>query len=213
MEFGFGIAKEISEEAEKCPEDIILDGEDVDCMEWAFDLLKRGDDDLRKLPYRERLGQLDEVIRFYFDGTGIRMVRFAEGTKAKQALFAVLKEEGAEGVVFKNQNAIYTPGRPASGGDQLKYKFYETASVLVSQQNSQRSVAMQLFDGKDWIDVGNVTIPANHSIPPVGAVIEVRYLYAYLGGSIYQPVYLGERDDVDKDECTLDQLEYKAQTV
>jgi hypothetical protein len=30
-----------------------------------------------------------------------------------------------------------------------------------------------------------------------GSLVEVRYLYAYPGGSLYQPVYLGERNDVD----------------
>jgi bifunctional non-homologous end joining protein LigD len=58
--------------------------------------------------------------------------------------------------------------------------------------------------------VGNVTIPANHSIPAKGAIVEVRYLYAYPGGSLFQPVYLGKRDDVDMRACTVSQLKFKA---
>jgi bifunctional non-homologous end joining protein LigD len=49
------------------------------------------------------------------------------------------------------------------------------------------------------VSVGNVTIPVNFDIPRVGSVVEVRYLYAYPGGSLYQPVYLGARTDVDVD--------------
>ena len=59
--------------------------------------------------------------------------------------------------------------------------------------------------------VGNVTIPANCEIPQKGDLVEVRYLYAYKGGSLYQPTYLGKRSDVDEDECVLNQLKYKAE--
>ena len=41
-------------------------------------------------------------------------------------------------------------------------------------------------------------------------MVEVRYLYAFRErGSIYQPVYLGERSDIPADDCTVDQLKYK----
>ena len=38
----------------------------------------------------------------------------------------------------------------------------------------------------------------------------MRYLYAHPGGSLYQPVYLGPRDDVDREDCRLSQLKYKS---
>ena len=60
-----------------------------------------------------------------------------------------------------------------------------------------------------WLSVGNVTIPANHEIPEEGDVVEIRYLYAHRGGSIYQPVYLGKRGDIDICECTTAQLKFK----
>jgi len=45
----------------------------------------------------------------------------------------------------------------------------------------------------------------------MGTLVEVRYLYAFReSGSIYQPFYLGERDDIPAEECTVDQLKYKA---
>jgi bifunctional non-homologous end joining protein LigD len=57
---------------------------------------------------------------------------------------------------------------------------------------------------------GNVTIPANHSIPRVGEVVEVQFLYAHRESDVLvQPVYLGKRDDVDADECRVSQLKYK----
>ena len=39
----------------------------------------------------------------------------------------------------------------------------------------------------------------------------VKYLYAFSeSGSIYQPVYLGKRNDIPAAECVTDQLKYKA---
>lgn len=58
--------------------------------------------------------------------------------------------------------------------------------------------------------VGNVTIAPNQPIPKAGAVVEVRYLYSYPGGSLFQPVCLGLRDNVDPAACTIDQLKYRA---
>ena len=35
------------------------------------------------------------------------------------------------------------------------------------------------------------------------------YLYAFKGGSVYQPVLLGTRDDLTPADCTMKQLKYK----
>jgi bifunctional non-homologous end joining protein LigD len=74
---------------------------------------------------------------------------------------------------------------------------------------------LSLFDASvgDWVDVGNVTIPPNKEVPAVGALVKVRYLYAFKGGSLYQPVYIGERDDIAKSACTLSQLKFKAEAA
>jgi bifunctional non-homologous end joining protein LigD len=112
-----------------------------------------------------------------------------------------------------------TAGRPNSGGDWLKFKFTESASCCMLEVNSgKRSVRMGLLDtskrtdvikGQPMISVGNVTIPPNHEVPAAGDIVEVEYLYAYKGGSIYQPVYHGKRTDLDINACTTDQLKYK----
>ena len=111
--------------------------------------------------------------------------------------------------MFKQLSAPYTPGRPNSGGSQLKHKFVATLSAVVAKVNVQRSVQLRLLNHEGWQVVGNVTIPPNHSIPGVGAIVEVRYLYAYPDGSLFQPVYLGERSDVGVEECVVSQLQFK----
>ena len=106
--------------------------------------------------------------------------------------------------------------RPNSGGPQLKFKFVETASFIVTSHNDKRRVTLGLYgtgkESQNLQPAGNVNIPPNQDIPQIGSVVEVRYLYAFReSGSIYQPFYLGLRDDIPADECTVDQLKYKAE--
>ena len=41
-------------------------------------------------------------------------------------------------------------------------------------------------------------------------MVEAKYLYAYPGGSLYQPGYLGKREDIEPAACTVSQLKFKA---
>ncbi len=118
-------------------------------------------------------------------------------------------------MVFKEIDAPASPGRPNSGGAQLKYKFVETASFIVIGINAKRSVRLGLYDlhadGPELVCSGNVTIPPNHPMPAMKDVVEVKYLYAFReSGSVYQPVYGGKRDDIPRNECLTTQLKYKA---
>ena len=191
----------------------IIDGEMVGETFFAFDMLQYGASDLRTRHYKQRYVMLSACI-----GEGSEALRCAELAYLaddKARLCARLKREGKEGIVFKSLDAPYTAGRPNSGGSQFKWKFVDTCSALVSHINKQRSVALSLFDAAkgEWVGVGNVTIPANHEVPPVGAVVEVRYLYAYRGGALYQPFYLGVRDDLEREDCKLSQLKFKAEAA
>lgn len=130
----------------------------------------------------------------------------------KIEIYEELRATNREGVVFKDMDAPYSPGRPNSGGPQLKFKFVESASFVVTGINAKRSVTLGLYDGDKLVSAGNVTIPPNHPIPAVGEVCETRYLYAYReSGSIYQPVYQGRRDDIPPSECVVEQLKFKSE--
>jgi bifunctional non-homologous end joining protein LigD len=187
----------------------LLDGEAVGNVYHAFDLLEEQGRDRRTSPYSNRLAEVSMLI----DDTPENALLCADtayGTAQKRNMLDRLRKDGKEGAVFKNGTAPYTPGRPASGGSQLKLKFTATASCIVADRNGRkRSVALELIEGGRRIGVGNVTIPANHEIPGKGSVVEVRYLYAYPGGSLYQPVYLGPRDDIAMSDCIIGQLKFK----
>jgi bifunctional non-homologous end joining protein LigD len=191
------------------PGNFILDGECIGDHFHTFDLLVQDGEDLRPTPYKDRLVALMNL----WASAQHRHLHFADTAftnKQKAELWAELKAGNEEGVVFKKLNAAYTPDRPNHGGPQLKYKFYSTVSCVVSRINTQRSVEVRLLGEDGWMSCGNVTIPANHIIPVVGKVVEVRYLYAIpQSNALYQPVYLGPRSDIDVEECLLTQLKYK----
>ena len=195
----------------KCPVDLIIDGEAIGDMLCAFDALLIEDEEIGGLRYGERYLRLMNLLGS-FDHPNIHLVETAFTGKQKREMFDQLKEAGREGVVFKHTDAPYIAGRPASGGSQLKYKFCETASFIVGKVNGKRSVGLLLFNGEKITGAGNVTIPPNHDIPKSGEVVECRYLYAFReSGAIYQPVYLGAREDITSEECLVDQLKYKAE--
>ncbi|HZK82023.1 MAG TPA: WGR domain-containing protein [Humisphaera sp.] len=190
--------------------DCLLDGEAVGDVYHAFDLLHSNEADTRANPYAERHAMLRKLT----DGIqsdGLRLAEAVSGTKQKRAMLEKFKRAKKEGVVFKDSSAHYAPGRPASGGSQHKLKFTASASCIVAgAKPNKRSVALELIDGPKRVAVGNVTIPPNQPIPAAGEIVEVRYLYAYPGGSLYQPIFLGKRDDVEVDACTVAQLKLKA---
>ena len=204
-----GLLETLREEALRIPGDWVLDGENVGDNLHAFDLLEQDGVNLRTRPCLQRLAALETVLR-QPGVTRIRRVPVQTTTEGKTRLYGEIREAGREGVVFKRLDAPYSPGRPASGGTQLKHKFHATCSAVVAAINAQRSVELRLLNAQGWNPVGNVTIPANAEIPEVGQVVEVRYLHALRqSNALQQPVWLGVRGEIEQHECVLSQLKYK----
>ena len=204
-----GVPEIIVASALEFPADFIMDGEAVGDRLHAFDLLRFNHADARPWAYRDRYLQLLDMIDSR-PQPAIRLVPTAFLPGQKRAFLDRFRAAGKEGVVFKDLDAPYTPGRPASGGAQLKYKFCQSASFIVNGINGKRSVSLKLMAEGQPVPAGNVTIPSNHEIPAVGAVVEVRYLHAFPeSGCIYQPVYLGAREDIRPEECVVNQLKFK----
>ena len=187
--------------------DFIIDGEDMGSVLIAFDLLRYDGNDIRHLPYKERYTLLKELIELSCNDA-IRVTQIAVSTSEKKQLFMKLNTENHEGIVFKNMNAAWSGGK---GKDQHKIKFYDECTVIVERVNDgKRSVSFYGYDKEKKVALGNVSIAPNKLIPQAGAIIEVRYLYAFLNGSLYQPIYLRERTDVEITDCYITQLKYKA---
>jgi bifunctional non-homologous end joining protein LigD len=210
--FVVGLPQTVANELRSVPGSFIPDGESIGDDYHAFDLLEYNGENLRLLPYRIRLARLiDLLLLTRSDYQHIRLVETAFSTQQKTELWQRLRREHREGIVFKRLDAPYVPGRPNRGGPQLKFKFVATLSAVVAKINDRRSVELSLVKGRSLVSCGNVTIPANHEIPSVGTVVDARYLHAFKeSGVLYQPVYLGPRDDVEPGECLVSQLKFKA---
>jgi len=205
-----GVPEPVFQSTRSIPGDFVIDGECVGDVLYAFDLLETSEGDQRANGYHTRYLRLMNVLGAAMQ-KNIILAETAFTPKQKVQLLKDLRQQNKEGIVFKRLNAPYSPGRPNSGGAQLKHKFYATLSAVVAQVNEKRSVEVRLLNCKGWIPCGNVTIPANFQIPAVGEVVEIRYLYAFKeSNALYQPVYLGPRQDVEQHECVLSQLKFKA---
>jgi len=160
--------------------DFAFDTEDMGDHVVIFDVLKWAGEDITDYSFEER-----SQILFY-------LVDLASEVRMKETV-------GVDAL------GIDLPGFY----DNLK--FYASATCRVASVHpTKRSIGLELADEQGMFDfVGNCTIPANYKIPSVGDLVEVKYLYAYRNGSIYQPQYKGIRTDLDPSAAVTRQLKYK----
>ena len=199
-----------------CTGAIRVDGEIIGDILYVFDLHVYESESITAYPWLQRMRYAEALLK---GCKQLKSVPVAVSTKQKLERWNQVQFERGEGVVFKRVSCSVTAVRPNTGGDWLKFKFTESASCCVMEVNKgRRSVQIGLLDssvghdvktGQTLLPVGNVTIPSNHAIPVAGDIVEVEYLYAYRGGSLYQPVYRGKRGDLSFSACTLSQLKFK----
>lgn len=187
----------------------LINGEAIGSKLHAFDLLQLNKENLREQSYLDRYIALSNYIgRAGF--TNIVLVPLFTTTEGKRKLYERVKKDSGEGLCFKRLAAPFTEGRPNSGGDQLKFKFWAQETFIVGGHNpTKRSVQLFACDGGFNRDVGNVTIPPNHEMPRTFSYVEVRYLYYYPGGSLFQPIYCGPREDAERADCDIRKLKVK----
>jgi bifunctional non-homologous end joining protein LigD len=187
----------------------VIDGEVIGEKLFVFDLISVGkSNSVSDMRLEERLKLLNTLVFT----NAVEVVKTAYTSAEKLKMYNELKEANAEGIVFKRKDSKYVAGRPASGGPHLKNKFYKEASFIVKDfTKGKRSIGLELIDENgNRVFMGKCTVPPNKDLPEIGDVVEVRYLYAYKGGAIFQPVYKHKRNDVDVEECLMNQIIYKA---
>lgn len=186
----------------------IANGEHVGDRFMAFDLLECEGVDLRPLPQRLRYAKLLQL----YDGMSNVVPSFGViecyyGADEKRNLLRHAQETNLEGIVAKCASAAYNEGR---GTDTLKHVFREVSTCIVMARNVQRSVQVGLLNAAGELQsCGNVTIPPNKPVPEVGDLVDVLYMY-FNGRAFEIPVYdpdnKSPRRDVDRCECTFEQV-------
>ena len=201
--------------ANSLTEPCIVDSEQVGNQLYVFDLRSYKGVKIEDEPYSKRLEFLNQAAESF--GDNVEVVYTAKTKEEKEKLLKELQEGNREGIVFKHKDHKYEEGRPNSGGFVFKYKFYKTATVRVAEHTEgKRSIQMEMLDGDNALRGGKVTIPPNKDIPNIGEYVEVRYLYAFSvreGGSLYQPTFLGERNDQNETDIDISQLVYKPEVA
>ena len=195
------------------PSGTVVDGEIVGQVYWLFDVLSFAGRDVTFASCMERLSILSDEVEPGLSEP-VRVLESAVTSSQKRGLYERLQQRSAEGIVFKRKDAPYTPGRPSSGGTQLKCKFVSAADVLLVE-NAGNAYRMQVFDGGKLFDVGKVfSGTSNESRAFIDAalgrgqrlVAEVRYLYATADSQLFQPIFVRVRQDKPEKDCLRAQL-------
>lgn len=188
----------------------VFDGELVGDTYYIFDCLQAGEGLNFKTPQLERFSFLKSLM-LKWKPKNIELVPYALNENSKREFFRKALEENKEGVIFKYVKGPYKPGSRSK--DTLKFKFIETADVVVTElnrENKKQSIGIGLYNSEgNLVEVSGCKIPeeAIDNIS-VGDVIEVKYLYATKDDRLYQPVWVKIRTDKSAVECTTKQLKY-----
>lgn len=197
---------------------VVMDGELVGLTYHAFDLMFLDGKDLRSESYEKRHMLLEKLLAESMLDPCVQCAPVAIGAKDKAALVKKLRTGRKEGVVFKQFDETYQPGRieNAKKAIAVKCKFYAEGVFIVNRWNDKASVALDvMLDGRPF-SVGNVTVQGKYAsqVKP-GAILRVKYLYATLAKQLYQPNLDPDdagsvtRDDLTPDACTYAQLKFE----
>jgi bifunctional non-homologous end joining protein LigD len=184
--------------------DAILDGEHVGDKFCAFDIISHAGEDLRSRSFCDRYERLTTVLGGLPSKPDcLQLLQTSSTSFHKRGLLSYVRENKLEGLVFQRRSAPYLAGRSL---DSFKFKLVEQITCIVISRNTQRSVVLGLFDNDgNLIPQGNVTIPVNHVIPEVDALVDVTFLY-WTGQAFEQPVFERVRTDLDREDARIDQI-------
>ncbi len=188
----------------------VLDTEymsDVDSCAYVFDLLETPRGSLIEVPYHLRREMLEALFAKWAP-FHVRLVPSLKTEHGKRDLLSKVEEAGGEGLMFKNKNAAYSPGKRSF--DNLKHKLWKSCEVVVLElyREGKRSIAVGMYDDDgNIVDVGSCTMSdRNLARTQEGMVAELKYLYFGAGNRLYQPSFLRIRTDKKPEECTMDQV-------
>jgi ATP-dependent DNA ligase len=200
------------------PGEFVLDGELLHNGEyWLFDLVQAGEVVGPDQPYQVRRRCLEELGRSWQRDSCVALLSQAVTPEEKVALVRAVIEAGGEGIIVRDLDARYEPGRRTPA--LRKAKFIKTMDVIVTGrgQDGKNNLTIAVYDGDRLVDLNPVTAMAGDGPSLlVGQVCEVRYLYANMtpeGPRLIQVTMPKLRTDKHPSECTLDQARWLSRSV
>jgi DNA ligase-1 len=113
--------------------------EDIPVLYMVFDLLRLNGETLLKAPLSERRQRLDQLI--LPDRVKVSPIRKVASLQAIDEAYRAARKDFQEGLMIKDANSLYTPGR--RGGSWIKFKIelatLDVVVVRVEQGHGKRS--------------------------------------------------------------------------
>ena len=207
-----GLPETVLNDIGNLPGNFIPDGESVGDDYHAFDLLELNGEDLRPLHYRARLTRLMNLLASaqhphvrhgpdrVHGRTEDRIVAAAAPGKPRRnrvqaigcALHTGQAQQRRAAVEIQVLRLVVGGCRPGEPATQCR--------TAIARQGRLESC-------------GNVTIPANHAIPKVGAIVEARYLHAHRESGVpcISRFIWGRVMTLNPANVVVSQLKYKAE--
>lgn len=171
-----------------------------------------GDGILAERTYEQRRVALHGILQPLIMSDVVHLVKTATTFEEKWGLYNSVKEAGAEGVMIKDLQATYEPGKRVS--HSVKVKHAKEADVIAlhvtrGRNEAGREVGSCTFgvydDEGEQVQLGSCSL-IGKPVVVAGDVIEVRYLFRQEGGALVQPRLMRLRYDKEPTECTFAQF-------
>jgi ATP-dependent DNA ligase len=200
------------------PGEILLDSEYIHELKIVFlDLLQLQSVDAREAEYKTRHDILWKLCQEVGLPPELEVVETAVTLKQKIGLIKRLQAQHAEGLIVRDKEGKYRPGRPSHGGPVRKIKWKSRGDFIVQRTTDDtESFICLCFDGEGQVvDVGkvNARVLDEHGDrfweqlkPGQAAVAEIEYLYASDDRRLVQTKLIRFRSDKKPQECTIDQV-------
>lgn len=195
----------------------VFDGESLAGTLWLFDLIEAGDrihprrshDDLGD-DFQTRRRTLELFLSQIQLPDCIRLVPSYTETPDKIALYERMRDEGCEGVMFKQVDAPYFPGRRTIAFQKVKFRNEIDCVVVTQNVGGSQNFGLVVYDhdGSE-VYVGEVTALAGDKKKiKIGDVVTVVYQHATAERKLFQPTFPRIRTDKHPHECLVDQFVY-----
>jgi len=188
--------------------EVVLDGELIDDKLHVFDVpyfegYLEGRD-----PFERRRILLEALFEVGHFNEHLRLVTSVSKSDEKIEMFRRCLDQKAEGIIIKDIDSFYAPGRHRS---MLKLKFTRTADLMIVSigQDGKNSAEVAATDDEhdEAVIVGKVSLNGKEKVK-LGDIVEVEYLYVGVHGRLTQP----RMKFVRRDKAEIDTVDSLAKT-